>query len=99
MRKNYSNSPLQKTEKNEREIEKYRKLRSRDGENYNKIQENDDDNKNKNCEENYEKLHRNEDSYGSNNFHTTSISLPIFLVSVSFCSFLSFLYGRNQFSK
>ena len=97
--KNYSNSPLQKTEKNEKEIEKYRKLRSRDGENYNKIQENDDDNKSKNCEENDEKLHRNEDFYGYNNFHTTSVSLPIFLVSVSFFSFLSFLYGRNQFSK
>ena len=62
-------------------------------------QENDDDNKNKYCEENDEKLHKNEDFNGCNNFDTVSVSLPIFLVSVSFCSFLSFLYGRNQFSK
>ena len=94
--KNYSNSPLQKTEKNEKEIEKYRKLRIRDGENYNKKNENKNENEN---EKNPEERSRNKSINERNDLNTISISLPLFLVSLSFCSLLSFFYGKNHFSK
>ena len=84
----YTNSPLQRSEKNEKEIEKYRKLRSKNGDEYN-------NNKN----EIYGTLDRNKNMTVENENISFSVSLPLFLISISFCSFLSYLYGKNISSK
>ena len=90
----YPNSPLQRTEKNEKEIQKYRKARSKSGSDYNEKNGNENnENKNNGNEEIRKGQNNGINLFSENN---NIITLPFLLLSVSFCSYISYLYGKQK---